>query len=172
MKLVGRIVDSIVLVCGYLSGWLVVGMMLLILVEVFMRYGLNQPPMIADEFGAYLVVVVVFLGVGYTWKEKGHVRITALVGSLPQKVSSWIRLIALVLALVFSIMLTQASYSYLAFSFKINMASLTVHRFPLQGPQMTIPIGYTLLCLLIIMEIAKAITNISSGRSVDQGENR
>ena len=37
---------------GYLSGWLVPLMMILVAVEVFMRYVLHNPPMLADEFSA------------------------------------------------------------------------------------------------------------------------
>jgi len=128
--------------------------------------------MVADEFSGYLLVALSFLGAAYTWKEKGHIRITALVSRLPQRVSSWIRLITLVLAFAFSIVLTQSSYNYMAFSFKINMLSPTVNRFPLQGPQMTIAIGYTVLCLLIAVEIAKAIVKMRSGRSVDEERGR
>lgn len=168
MKTAGRIGESIANICGYFAGWLVPLMMLLVLFEVFMRYVLNRPPAVADEFSAYMLVVLAFLGAARTWKEKGHVRITALVRRLPQRVSSWIRLITLVFALVFTLALTQVSCGYLAFSFQVHMASATHRHFPWQGPQMAIPIGYALLCVLIIIEIAKAITDIRSGRSVDK----
>ena len=118
MKRLGRIIENIANIGGYFSGWLVPLMMLLVLYEVFMRYVLNQPPMIADEFSAYMLVALTFLGAAYTWKEKGHVRITALISRLPPKVSSWARLIALVIALIFAVILSQAGYHFTAFSFK------------------------------------------------------
>ena len=160
------------LACGYLAGGLVVALMLLILVAVFMRYALHQPPMLADEFGGYTVVAVVFLGLGYTWYARGHVRITALVSNLPQKVSRWLRLVTLVLAFIFSIALAQASYGYLLQSFRMNMASMTIYRVPLQGPQMTILVGYALLCLITFMELLKAILDIRSSKHLEQEARR
>lgn len=168
MKLVRRISESIAWLGGYLSGWLVPVMMVLIMFEVFMRYVLGRSPMVADEFSGYMLVAIAFLGVAYTWKEKGHVRITALISRLPQRVSSWIRLITLVLAFAFSIVLTQSSYNYMAFSFKVKMTSPSVWLFPWQGPQMTIAIGFTLMTVLIVLEIAKAIVTMRSGRSFDE----
>ncbi len=107
MKRAGRIIDSVSNVLGYFSGWLVALMMLLIFFEVFMRYVVNQPPMLADEFGAYMLIALSFLGAAYTWREKGHVRITSVVSRLPPKVASYLRVITLVFALALSLGLVQ-----------------------------------------------------------------
>ena len=171
MKLVIRTLERIVNAGGYLAGWLVFLLMWLVSVEVFMRYVLNRPPMVADEFGGYLMVAIGFLALGYTWAEKGHIRITVLVGLLPQRVASWVRLITLVSVFAFVIMLTGTSYEYLAYSFSAGLKSPSVWRFPLQGPQMVIPIGYTLICLLIALTLAQAIMDIRSGRNI-AGEGR
>ena len=170
MKQLGRVIDSIVNVGGYFSGWLVPLMMLLVLAEVFMRYVMHQPPLVADEFSAYMLVALSFLGAAYTWKEKGLVRITALVSRLPPMVSSWLRLIMLVLAFIFVALLSNTAYHYLTFSFKFNMSSASHLQFPLQGPQMSLIIGFVLLSLLLIVEIARAIVNIRSGKSVEEAD--
>ena len=143
-------------------------MMLLVLYEVFMRYVLNQPPMIADEFSAYMLVALTFLGAAYTWKERGHVRITALTSRLPQRVSSWVRLIALILSLVFAITLAQAGYHFIAFSFRFNISSATWLHTPQHAPRITLLIGFILLALMLIVETAKAIVNLRAGKSVDE----
>jgi len=48
------------------------------------------------------------------------------------------------------------------------MASPTHLRVPLQGPQMPLLIGFTILTLLLIVEIAKAITRMRSGESIEE----
>jgi len=143
-------------------------MMVLVLIEVFMRYVMNQPLMLADEFSAYLLVALTFLGAAYTWKEKGHVRITALVSRLPQRVSSWVRLIALILSLVFALTLAQAGYHFAAFSFRFNVSSATWLHTPQHAPRLTLLIGFILLTLILIVEIAKAIVNLRAGKHVDE----
>lgn len=143
-------------------------MVVLILYEVFMRYVVHQSPMLADEFSAYMLVAISYLAAGYTFREKGHVRITALVSRLPTRLSNWLRVTTLVIGLGFSIVLTKSSYDLMAFSFKLRMASSTWLTFPLQVPQMTLAIGFTILSLLLIVEIAKAITNIRAGISIEE----
>lgn len=143
-------------------------MVVLVLYEVFMRYILHQPPMVADEFSAYMLVAMSYLAAAYTFREKGHVRITALVSRLPTRLSNWLRVVTLAIGLGFSILLTKSSYDWMAFSFKLRMASSTWLNFPLQGPQMTLAIGFTILSLLLIVNIAKVIMNIRAGISIEE----
>lgn len=165
MKLLRRTADifgKTVTLGGYISGWLVFLMMLLTVFEVFMRYVVHRPPLIADEFSAYMLVAVSFIGMAYTWKIGGHVRITALVDRIPAKAARWLRLVMLFLALVFSAIMVKVSISYMFYSFKIHMTSATWLRVPQQGPQMTLPIGFTLLCLWLIVEIIRGIGDLRS----------
>ena len=153
---------------GYSAGWLVLLMMLLVLVEVFSRYVFNRPLMVANEFGSYLLVAVSYLAAAYAWKEKGHVRITVLVSRLPARVSSWLRLITLLLALVVAFGLSQSAYSYLQTSFRLGMASGSWLHFPLQGPHMTLMIGFTLLSLILMVEVTRAIKKLRRGESIEE----
>jgi len=49
MKQIETVIKKAAGFFGYLSGWLVPSMMILVTVEVFMRYVLHDPPMVADE---------------------------------------------------------------------------------------------------------------------------
>jgi TRAP-type C4-dicarboxylate transport system permease small subunit len=144
----------------------------LIIFEVFMRYVLNRPPIIADEFSAYMLVAMSYLGAAYTFKERGHVRVTALVQWLPPAVSNWLRVVTLAVAFIFSIGLTKSSYDFVKFSFKLHMASATWLNFPLQGPQMTVAIGFTLLSLWLLAEVIKAILDAKSGINIEGKEGK
>ena len=170
MKQVGRVIENLVNIGGYFSGWLVLFMMLIILIEVFMRYLVGQPPMVADEFAAYMLVAISFLGTAYTWKGKGHIRITVLVYKTPTWISNWLRLITLIISSAFTLILIHSTYSYLVFSFKFRMSSSTWIRFPLQIPQMTLLIGFILLFLIQTVDIASAIVRIRSYMSVEEKE--
>jgi len=91
MKKISAVIEKIDNFFGYVSGWLVPSMMVLVAVEVFMRYVLHNPAMVADEFSAYMLVGLSYLGLAYTWRKGGHVRITLLVSRLPAKAASWMR---------------------------------------------------------------------------------
>lgn len=170
MRQLSRVIEKIANLTGYFSGWLVPVMMTLVIVEVFMRYVLNKPPMVADEFGAYMLVALTYLGAAYTWKERGHVRITALTSRLPERVSSWVRLVALILGLIFTIVLIESGRNFVAYSFRFRVSSATWLHTPQQIPNLTLLIGFVLLALWIIVEIAQAVVNLRAGERVDQGE--
>jgi len=167
MRRIGYIIDRIADLVGYFSGWLVPLMMILIAVEVFMRYVLHQPLMVADEFSAYMLVALSYLGLAYTWRQGGHVRISILVSRFPSRVSSWVRLISLIMVLIFLIGLDQAGYKMIMYALKINLRSSTWLTIPLFWPQLTVFIGFILLTLLLVAEIARTIVKIRAGEKVE-----
>ena len=150
-------IEGISKITGYVSGWIIPVMMILVLYEVLMRYVVGQPAMIADEFSGYLLVAIVFLGAAFTWKEQGHVRITALVNRLPQKASIRMRFVGLVLTLFFAFALCQGGFHFVKFSFKYGLSSATHLRTPLQIFHLTIFVGFVLLTLQIIADILKIL---------------
>jgi TRAP-type C4-dicarboxylate transport system permease small subunit len=44
---------------------------------------LEKTTLIADEYSAYGLAAIIFLGAGYCLKEKGHIRITLVLGFCP-----------------------------------------------------------------------------------------
>lgn len=167
MKRLRRIIESIAAITGDFAGWLVVAMIALIFFEVFMRYGLNRPPAIADEISAYMLVGLSFLGAAFAWKEKSHIRITSLTSRLPTKVASWLRLTTLVCVFLYVLILCLSSYGFMGTSYHFHMASATWIRVPLQGPHMTLAIGFTTFLLILMVTIGRAIMNIKTGKSAE-----
>lgn len=162
-----RAVEGLVSMTGYFAAGVVLLMMALILYEVFMRYVVNRPPALADELSAYMLVVVAFVGTAYCFKVKGHMRVAALTERLPARVSNWLRLVTLSLVLIFTLMLSKASFGYLGYSFKVGMKSTSWLRVPLQIPQMALPIGFILLSLILLITIIKTIMDIKAGKNIE-----
>lgn len=167
MEKLAKIIDKLADLMGYVSGWMVPIMVVLVAVEVFMRYILHNPPMVADEFSAYLLVALSMMGLAYTWRQGGHVRITLLVSRLPVKVASWVRLFTLTLTLVFMIGITKASFEMIVYAREIGLRSDTWLIFPLFWPQLTVFIGFVMLTLLLPVEILRVILKIRAGQSVE-----
>ncbi len=167
MKQAGVTIDKIADFFGSVSGWLVPLMMLLVAVEVFMRYVLHDPAMVADEFSAYMLVGLSYLGLAYTWRQGGHVRITLLVSRLPAKIASWIRLFVLIMIFIFMVGITHAGYTMIIYARQIGLRSDTWLTFPLFWPQLTVFIGFLLLTLTLTVEIARVIAKIRAGENVE-----
>jgi TRAP-type C4-dicarboxylate transport system permease small subunit len=143
---------------GHLMGWLVFLLMALILVEVFTRYVLPSAPIaVADEMGGYALVAVTFLGLGYTWKEGGHVRVEFLVNVLPRGLQRALRLFTLLIATVFAAVMIKASYDMVSFTVMFGTRSGSWLRIPMQWPQLSLIVGSTLLFLQLLAELVKAL---------------
>lgn len=158
LRRVVRVMDAISDVTGHLMGWLIFVLMALILVEVFTRYVLPSAPLaVADEMGGYALVAVTYLGLGYTWKEGGHVRVEFLVNALPQGAQKYLRLITLVLATILSAVMIVASYQLINLTILFGNRSGSWLRVPLQWPQMSLVVGSILLFLQQLAELVKTV---------------
>ena len=168
MKRFGSAIDKIADLGGYFSGWLVPLMMILVVVEVFTRYVLDRPLMVADEVSAYLLVALSFLGLAYTWREGGHVRISILVSRLPGKAAAWVRLGALIAVFLFMLEMDRSAYKMVVYALQINMRSSTFLMIPLFWPQLPVFIGFVLLTLKIFVDILRTVGKIRAGESVEE----
>ena len=161
MKVLQGIVKVIEEVTDVLSGYLQAGiiffLMVMLLVEVLTRYILRSPLSVADEMGGYLLVAITFMGLAYTWKEKGHVRVSLLISRLPDKFGRQLRFITLILATVFTLPLIKACYDLISDSLLFESRSGSWLRTPLAYPQTILLIGATMLFLQLVAEIIKAI---------------
>jgi TRAP-type C4-dicarboxylate transport system permease small subunit len=170
MRILQSIVKFIEKVTDVLSGHLQAGiiffLMVMLLVEVLTRYILRSPLSIADEMGGYLLVSITFMGLAYTWKEKGHVRVSLLISRLPHKFAHLLRYITLILATVFTLPLIKACYDLISDSILFESRSGSWLRTPLAYPQTILLIGAIMLFLQLVAEIIKA--TIALGKSEEK----
>ena len=167
MKQLGSIIERIADFVGYLSGWLVPLMMMLVVVDVFMRYVMRRPLMVADELTAYMLVALSFLGFAYTWRQGGHVRVEVVVNYLPPRLYDWVRLGGLILTFLFMIEMDRAAYKMIAYALEMKMRSSTWMMFPLFWPQLTIFVGFVLLTLMLAMDIVRIWVKIRTEKKVE-----
>lgn len=118
MQIFYRFVNKLSLWGAYLSALLLVSLTLLILTEIFIRYFFNLSTMIADEYGGYLYLALIFLGLAYTFNEDAHIRINILTSKMSEKSNRFVDVIAgiitiliLLFALYRTILFTYDSYS-------------------------------------------------------------
>jgi len=167
MRRFASAIDKLADFVGYLSGWLVPLMMMLVVVDVFMRYVMHQPLMVADEFSAYMLVALSFLGFAYTWRQGGHVRVEVVVNYLPPRLYAWVRLIGLILTFIFMLEMDRAAYKMIAYALQMKMRSSTWLMFPLFWPQLTIFVGFVLLTLMLAVDIVQAGVKLRAGKNAE-----
>ena len=158
MKRATRITNIVTdILDGHLPGWLIVVLMFMVLTEVIARYIFNSPLRVADEIGAYLLVAIVFLGLGYTWKERAHIRIEFAINMLPPKIRAWLNLMTLLLAVAFIPLLIYASYDFLQTTVQTGIRGYGWMRIPLIYPRTLLLVGTIFLIFPIIIDLIEAI---------------
>jgi len=151
---------------GYLQAGIIFFLMVMLLIEVLTRYILHSPLSIADEMGGYLLVSITFMGLAYTWKERGHVRVTLLISRLPDRFAHLLRFITLILATAFTFPLIIACYGLISDSLLFESRSGSWLRTPLAYPQTILLIGAIMIFLQLVAEIIKA--TIAMGKSEEK----
>jgi len=164
---IGKVLDQVTYASGYISGWVLLGMTALIIIEVISRYALHHPLILADEMSAYGLVFISLVGLAYTMSIRGHIRINFIVNLMRPRFRSWLRIGTLSLFLVYSLTATIVSYQLVIQSFTRGMMSNTYIMTPWWIPMTGIPIGFTLLTLSLIAEVIRRTADVRAGIDIE-----
>lgn len=167
MKKIGHILDQVAYISGYISGWVLLLMMTLILVEVVTRYAMRHPLILADEMSAYMLVFISIVGLAYTQSVKGHIRINFLVNFMKSQVRSWLRVVTLTIFLIYSCIATVVSYDLVIQAFERGMKSNTYLMTPWWIPLLGIPLGFTILSISLLAEVFRRVIDVRAGIDIE-----
>ncbi len=156
-----------------LSNWaswfsaVVLGLMtILILLEITLWNLFEKTTLIADEYSAYGLAAIIFLGAGYCLKERGHIRITLVLGLLPKKLSSVITFIATGITTAFMGYLWWYLLKMVKATIRYDSTSGTLTNTPLWIPQMVMLIGAAFFFLQLVAISIKTYEAIGSEEEV------
>ena len=146
-----------------LNDWLARGsaiilalMTILILVEIGLWNTLQVTTLVADEYSAYGLAAIIFLGAGYTLKEKGHIRITLVLNLLPNRLAALITALATSVTTFFIGYLVWQLYRMTASAHHYGSTSGTLTATPLWIPQAIVVIGAVFFALQLLAESLRA----------------
>lgn len=166
MNALTRTIDAINDWMARISAVILGLMTLLILVEILLWNTLEKTTLIADEYCAYGLAAIIFLGAGYCLKEKGHIRITLLLGFLPQKAARVIAFFATAVTTVFMGYLWWYLLKMVAAAIRYNSTSGTLTNTPLWIPQTVMLIGALAFFLQLLGTTVKTFKAVSTGEEV------
>lgn len=128
-------------------------MIFLTAIDVVLRYIFNSPLPGAYELQEFLLVGVVFLGLGYIQSMKGHLSVDVLTSRMSPKNQTVFNILSYVICLfIFGIITWQAGLrAWIAFDTGQVREGLV--RYPLWPAKMMIPIGAGLLCLRLVRDL-------------------
>ena len=138
--MVSRIASKIVQGTGYLAGVSTVLILLLVCVEVISRM-FGHSTQIADEYA------VIFLGLGYSLKEGGFIRIELLYDKLKGSAFFWVKALITISALLFSAILTYFLILHTAYAYKQDVRAVSILQTPEWVPMSIVVFGCGVLTL-------------------------
>ena len=129
---------------------------ILILVEISLWNTLKVTTLVADEYSAYGLAAIIFLGAGYTLKEKGHIRITLVLNLLPKRLAALVTALASSGTLFFIGYLAWQLYRMTASAYRYGSTSGTLTATPIWIPQAIVVIGAVFFALQMAAESLRA----------------
>jgi TRAP-type mannitol/chloroaromatic compound transport system permease small subunit len=152
---------------GQVTAWLVVPLILASVYDVIARYAFNAPTEWAYEIGYMVMGSHALLGMAYTLREGGHIRIDAFSQKFSQGTKAIIDLIGyLFFVLPCLIWMTWSLWRYWMGAFRSGELSGQSSWNPVIWPfRLIFFVAFVLLVLQIIAEIIKAVQYLTGRRS-------
>lgn len=157
---------------GHLTAWLVVPLIAATVYDVGARYLFNMPTQWAYEIGYMTMGAHALLGMAYTLRESGHIRIDAFSQFFSESAKAVIDLVGYVVFLLPCLLwMTWSFWGYWMSSFMMGEHSGQSAWNPYIWPfKLTFFIAFVLLVLQVFAEIIKAIQYLLGERGRYEGE--
>lgn len=94
--------DRIIDFMAFLSGILLVGAVLIVSLEICMRYFIHKPQVWTVEVCEYILFALAFLGAPWLLKKGGHVCVDILLEHIPSKIGGYLKFFSSLTGVVIS----------------------------------------------------------------------
>ncbi|WP_298727694.1 TRAP transporter small permease subunit [uncultured Ferrovibrio sp.] len=148
MERVAQRLDAIVEVCGRVTAWSSLAIVLVMAFNVLLRYAFNTGSVAMQELEWHLMAPIALLSMAYAIKHDGHVRVDVLYGRFSPRLQQMIEVISFLLVAAISVLIVYLSISYVMQSYRIGEGSPDPGGLPYRWIlKACIPAGFILLTL-------------------------
>lgn len=146
----------------------VLAMCLLVTGAVVVRYVFDWPVVWVPEIVGYLMVALVFLALGETMLAGRHIKIDLVVGRLPGRVRDVVELLTLTLSVGVAGFFTWHGVNTMLRSLQYGRRdAFGALDLPLWIPQVAMPIGLSVLTLVVVLLTCRKLREVLYGSSPD-----
>ena len=159
-------IDRLNLIIGKAVSWLTLLLVLVIVVDVSLRYAFNITSAASTELEWHLFGIIFLISAAYTFQQDGHVRVDVFYDRFSAKTKAWVNVVGtLFLLFPFCGIVFLESLSFVNSSFQLQETSPQPGGLPARWLiKSAIPVGLLLLLLQGISLIAHALIVILYGR--------
>lgn len=171
MNALVRLIERISGYSGITTAWLVAPLILATVYDVAARYLFNQPTQWAYEVGYMAMGAHALLGIAFTLREGGHIRIDAFTQRFTQTTKAVVDLVGYVVFLLPCLVwVTWSLWHYWVHALQTNELSGQSAWNPVIWPfKLVFFVAFVLFVLQVIAEIVKAILYLTGKRPSYEG---
>lgn len=140
------------------SGLAVFSLMMLAVVSVAGRNGFNQPLPGYVDWIQQAMPLIAFMGISYTQRDGGHIRMDMLVGALKGRSLYLAEIITTLAVLLLMLLMVWGTYAHFARSFDFGSpmwsrdSSMDI-ALPLWPAKLLAPVAFSVLCLRLVLQV-------------------
>lgn len=153
-NLYGRLLFS----SGIVAGCVAFVMMALVVANTLLRFFLNAPIAGTLEITESLLTMLIFLSVGLTQFEGGHIHVVLVTERLPQALQRVMRVLAMLLGAVFFAWSTYAAWGFAMKSLAIDEHEWGAISFPVYPVKFIVFLGLLLLTVQFFLDALVALS--------------
>jgi len=156
--------DNISTWVGKAFAWLIVGLMLMVVIEVFKRYALNAPTAWIFDASNMMYGTLFMMCGAYTLSQNGHVRGDFFYGSAKPRTQASLDLVLYILFFIPGVIaLTWAGWTYAADSLAIREHTFNADPLPLYPFKAVIPLAGLIVLMQGVAEIVRCVVCLKTG---------
>lgn len=155
MRVLNQILDRLIEACAYAACLILAFMTVAISIEVVLRSFFKMTLEFTDEYSGYMVLATMALGVAYCREKNALLTVDFIINRLSKSARARVDLIYGVAALAFCLMLLYYVGNFWLQTIARKMTAPTMQHTPLWIPQMLLPLGFGLLCLVMARKLVR-----------------
>lgn len=119
-----RVVDKLSGAFGWLAGWLCIGMICIVFIDVIARYGFAAGSIAMQELEWHLFAAVFLLGAAYTMREDANVRVDVFYARMVPRKKAMVDIFGTIAFVIpMCSLILYSSYDFVAYSYKVQEIS-------------------------------------------------
>ena len=150
-------IDFLSGVAGFLTGLMMCAGVVLVASEIVYRGAFDRTLYVAEEYAGYLMAMLTFCALGYTLRERGHIRMTFLHKVITGRPRIYLEMACIVIGFSFCLFLTYHTATFFWDAYITGSRSMQISRTRLAIPMFFLPLGASILTLQFLGEFLKCI---------------
>lgn len=163
-----KIVDQISTVCGWVSASMIVVSVFITCQMIFVRFVLNESTIWQTEAVTFLMVAATLLGLPYVQKLRGHVNVDLIPLMMKPPARKALALFTLSVSIIIVALMVVYGFEFWHTAWSRNWKSDTVWGVRLWIPYLAMPVGFGLLLLQLIADLAAVITGLDKPFNINK----